>query len=515
MNLRFELKDQAVEESTKNLKYSDHKTYNTIVHDLTKTGDDIIYEGGVSYNRIKNSKIDEIPAIYAEFFKIEAINYITDHNSSMASGTTKSEIRYEISALNDDASFEYVKYVNDKEVERGATWYHRLESKTDKKAFVKAIKKFRSENGVRGPLWKIKKTQKDVDDAINSLDDWVPDVELPDPPLVESAATETVTDPCKFLKDLKHASNIAITKMHGVVPNPQEVLTYAIKCGTSATCQIARKLVSSISPIIKGVASPITNQLPSFDDPDNLDNGDNNDYYNSFSGYFDELDAINEEQRKKDSELYATYETVSVEFKKYISSVGTSIISEGNTSSWLDCIERMGEWYRQNVHFYQGAKYDEYGHIRPGYDASTMYPRLSYKCELLSGPETGVADDCAGFVLACLVLFGIPAGLHNACQQMAPGHQMKKSYVKKGYRKFEDYMKDAGFECIEYNKNDLKKGDIVLNPTQHVQIYWGLDTKGKRMQMGWGSCHDGLKGHPGMPCGYGGDRYTYIWRYKG
>jgi len=331
MNLRFEFKDQSVEESTKILKYSDHKTYNTIVHDLSKTVDDIIYEGGVSYNKIKNSKIDEIPSIYSVPFQIEASDYIAKHNEELTDGTSKTEIRYEIRALNDDASFEYVKYVNDKEVERGSTWYHRLESKADKKAFIKAIKKFRSENGVRGPLWKIKKVQKEIDEAINSLDDWIPDIEMPDPPLVEIAAMEILTDPCKFLADLKHASNVAITRMYGVIPNPQEVLTYTIKYATSTACQLARKLVSSITPIVKSVASPITEQLPSFDDPDNLDNGDNVDYYNSFSGYMDQVDALNEEQRKKDSEVYATYEMMDYEIKqKVITQVQTNIGGTAN-----------------------------------------------------------------------------------------------------------------------------------------------------------------------------------------
>ena len=66
----------------------------------------------------------------------------------------------------------------------------------------------------------------------------------------------------------------------------------------------------------------------------------------------------------------------------------------GDNSSWAKAVQSMGKWYQENVHTYQNR-------TPPSKGSGT---RKMYDCSLINGK---VADDCSGYVSACLQYFGI------------------------------------------------------------------------------------------------------------
>jgi hypothetical protein len=50
----------------------------------------------------------------------------------------------------------------------------------------------------------------------------------------------------------------------------------------------------------------------------------------------------------------------------------------------------------------------------------------------------------------------------------------------------------------------------IMAKNGHVEIY-----AGNNKSWGWGSCHDGKNGHPGMPAPMNKGPYSVIWRYVG
>ena len=156
---------------------------------------------------------------------------------------------------------------------------------------------------------------------------------------------------------------------------------------------------------------------------------------------------------------------------------------------WWDCVVQMGSWYQQNIHLYQGT---------------TEKPRKGKcwtPCTLLNGKE--VADDCSGFVQACLRLAGID------CPSITTSDMNKE--------KFQTMMQEAGFQHLtgNFTPENSQPGDILCGgPQTHTEIYAG-DCK----SYSWGNIHDGQNGHQGMPCSFcsindrGG--YIHCWRKIG
>jgi len=153
---------------------------------------------------------------------------------------------------------------------------------------------------------------------------------------------------------------------------------------------------------------------------------------------------------------------------------------------WWDCVQQMGAWYQQNIHLYQGT---------------TQRPRKGKcwtPCPLLNGKE--VADDCSGFVHACLRLAGID------CPSICTSDMNDPWFTK--------LLEENGFQHLTgvFTPENSQPGDILCGGKQtHTEIY-----AGDRKSYGWGNIHDGQNGHPGMPCPWcnigseGG--YIHCWR---
>lgn len=154
--------------------------------------------------------------------------------------------------------------------------------------------------------------------------------------------------------------------------------------------------------------------------------------------------------------------------------------------NWLATVTNMGKWYEANIHTYQTGT-DGRAHGKKGW----------YRCPIINA---NVADDCSGFVQACLLAFGVK------CSPITTTDMNGEAFMK--------LMESAGF--IHYNgifdKNNSQPGDILCGKCgSHTEIYAG---DGK--SWGWGTIHDGKNGHRGMPSGFcdmskrGG--YIHCWR---
>jgi len=177
-----------------------------------------------------------------------------------------------------------------------------------------------------------------------------------------------------------------------------------------------------------------------------------------------------------------------------------NIFSGAPPGSWLNAVETMGKWYEANVHTYQGTSSG----------AESCKGKHFYECPLLTRSDRKVADDCSGFVKACLQYYGIKEIDHIwlTTANMQPGSE------------FDKVIQKAGFQYMPYSKEDRKPGDIMCGPaSSHTEIFAG-NIGGKAKSWSWGNIHDGIhsrnKHISGLPCGTAekanSKEYKHIWR---
>lgn len=150
--------------------------------------------------------------------------------------------------------------------------------------------------------------------------------------------------------------------------------------------------------------------------------------------------------------------------------------------NWMSAVEEMGKWYESNIHTYQG-----------GTSGHASGSKKWYMCPLVNNT---VADDCSGFVQACLMYYGIQ------CPSITTATMQQTQFI--------NMMENAGFTHYIglFDQNNLQPGDIICGSgSSHTEIYAG---NGK--SWAWGNIHDGQNGHTGMPCYFYKRHYTHCWR---
>lgn len=175
----------------------------------------------------------------------------------------------------------------------------------------------------------------------------------------------------------------------------------------------------------------------------------------------------------------------------------------GNATGWWDAVQKMGAWYQQNVHTYQGTREKP----RSG--------RQWYDCPLINRK---VQDDCSAFVWACLQFFKPDVFKEKSwsptCLQFTKEHGKSFSEITQ--------LEQAGFKWIKWSRDALQPGDIMVGCSiqgcthcGHTEVY-----AGNKKSYSWGSVHDGQGGKQGMPCsssfskgrGSSAEPYYDIWR---
>ena len=165
-------------------------------------------------------------------------------------------------------------------------------------------------------------------------------------------------------------------------------------------------------------------------------------------------------------------------------------------ASWINYVESMSNWFKTNIHTYQGHQRGMKLPINIG---------IRIPCPLLDNGKGKVRDDCSGFVSACLQYAGIfPTGVVASSIGFVNTTGV-----------FANYLKTGGFVPMVFNRSSLQPGDIyaVNNGAQHhVEIYAGKQN-GRDMTYSWGNVHDTANG--GMPSTYASLNYSIMWRHDG
>jgi len=498
--------NETFEDSIKIEEFDKYESYNVTV--TTTDGDkQIVFVGDYTYQEINAGKYNDpdkenyLPETKRAAFKNAVKAALVEHNQkirdsvrnlSSGDGTVVdvngTSLEYIIYEQNDDSSYKYDKMINGVLDSSGNGFYKDLKTKPEKVAWKAAVKKYKEENGIHGVTWNLEKAHDDVMNAIHSLDLHLPQVEMPDPPLIVTAIPKLITDPCDFVQSLKHSSNVAITiDPPAFVNSMKELLSYFIKYATHTITQIGNNAVQMVEPVVETAENPLES------------------YYTDMKDYLSDVDAINEEVKKQDAEYISTYRTYEYELPP-LPETPPEAAGSGASGEWWDCVVKMGKWYQDNIHTYWGAT-----------DSKGNPARKSYPCPLINNKD--VQDDCSSFVKACLMYFGFDKSSlgHMATASMQPGS------------KFDTFLTSNGFERLTYSVSTRMPGDILCGPpASHTEIYAG---DGKSYS--WGSVHDGLGRHQGMPCrtceqmsqrkdsGTSNIQriatvtYTHMWRYTG
>lgn len=155
-------------------------------------------------------------------------------------------------------------------------------------------------------------------------------------------------------------------------------------------------------------------------------------------------------------------------------------------TSWSEIVTYVGKWYGNNVKTYQGTSSNDSPNL------GKHYYKMPYNNTIYN-----VADDCSGFVGACLKVFGVfPMGFDTCCANI-----MRKNGPE------QTKLINAGFSIYPWAKNKLKPFDIMVN-SHHTAIYY---TNGKCWD--WGNAR--YRGtHGGMPISYL-PNYSIIIRLDG
>lgn len=159
-----------------------------------------------------------------------------------------------------------------------------------------------------------------------------------------------------------------------------------------------------------------------------------------------------------------------------------------SVEDWINNIQSVSDWFCSNVHTYQGDP----PNVNCGHHSK---PYEWVDCPLVNEK---IRDDCSGFVVVCLVKFGVLQTCKNGARSV--------NFWSKSGCGIEN-LPSCGFESLPFSTDTLQRGDIYAC-NGHVEICAG---PGK--QWGWGSVH------PNMPCGWcapsGKHNYQTIWRFKG
>ena len=172
----------------------------------------------------------------------------------------KDVVKFEITDVDDDYCYTYKEYINDKLVKEGKQWYKDIKTKQEKKAWKKAVVKYKKDNGIKMLTDKIVDKINDVKEIINKLDDGLPvefGIDIPHPTF---ALPKLSSDPCEFISQVAQTATAAVDIINGL-PNVQEVKEFykvqAINNVTAAKNYAQNSVVSIIKPAVNAVLLPI------------------------------------------------------------------------------------------------------------------------------------------------------------------------------------------------------------------------------------------------------------------
>ena len=291
--VRFDISKREIDLGTEIFHYSTYTLYHTKRFEDEK----FIAEGDVSYNNALNSPTLIKSADEVSQWEDSVILYLAKHNRDVEDGTLKLDIKYVMTDMDDRFAFTYEKYVNNELVNFGTGFYKDLKSDIEREAWISAAKEYKKEKGIECDTDKMQKLVDDIRSKLNSMDSELPEISIPEIPLIEASILKLLEDPCQFIPAVMHAGSVNISRINGV-PNPTEVLNYMIKDLKVNAERAITNVTSSQKAVMDAVYSPVLD----FAEED-------------MEAEFEELNALHEEFIREHSQAFLEFELCEYEFE--------------------------------------------------------------------------------------------------------------------------------------------------------------------------------------------------------
>lgn len=287
MEVLFNISREDITASFDIVDFSETECYHTIKYINNKK----IGEGETSSNDILNGKVDWIDNDEHKDWIKAVYNFIDTHNDKVKNNTTGNVVDFVITDIDERGACTYQKKVNGKFTSEGKGWYKDLNSKIEKEAWKNAVIKFKKENGIMLVSQKINELIDQINEAVDSLDSEIPDDFILTPPMIDTALSKINDEPCNFISNIKQSATCAVMYINGS-PSPKEIINYYAKL-VKDNLQSAKKIATdSQRDTVKCYVTPVTEKIQ------------------ESAEYFAQLDALDTEIRKNNSDDICIFETV-------------------------------------------------------------------------------------------------------------------------------------------------------------------------------------------------------------
>lgn len=287
---KFKISRDDITNSFKTFTYSKMEKYHTVMID--NNGIQTCDEDVSGYQIMGGHPNCPVPMTEFDDWYTAVNEFINVHNLKVKNNSTGNTIEFIITGQDSRSAYEYEKKINGKIVESGTGFYRDLETQAEKDAWIDAVRSYKQSHGIPMPTSIMDEQIEEIESGISALDMNLLGEMDPIAPTIITAIPKLITDPCDFLSYMSQAGTLSIPLINGVIPQPYEMATYAIK---KAVAQIPVEITNiSDAETLTAQASfiPVKTKLtPSRD-------------------YFAELDALYEEYYKTNDQDIALFETV-------------------------------------------------------------------------------------------------------------------------------------------------------------------------------------------------------------
>lgn len=277
-----------IENSMESYSYSKNEKYHTVrIDDDVKT-----CEVDISgYEIMKGDPDCPVPEDEFDLWYGAVMDFLYDHNTKVDTGSGIT-VEFEILDVDARGAYKYIEKVNGNVTKEDVGFYRDLETQAEKLAWIEAVKAYKKANDIPTPTSVMKEQMDEIDSKISKLDENLFSGFDPVAPTIVTALPKLAADPCDFLSYLSQAGALAIPLVNGVIPQPYDMATYAIKKITGNIPVEIQSIADMEVPTAAACYAPVRAKISSSEE------------------YFGDLDALYDEYAKTNNSDIVLFETV-------------------------------------------------------------------------------------------------------------------------------------------------------------------------------------------------------------
>lgn len=306
--MKFVIKIDGIETKLEKTVYDEYAEYNTSIYD---DNDKLVFSGLISGSKYRDI-VPKSLLSYAGDWEDAIVDYIESYNKKINS----IDVKFDILDVDDRHAYKFKEYIGKKEIKSGTGFCKDLKTQREKTRWRAAVIDFKTKRGISMASTEIKKLIKELYDAIDKIDNALPEIEAGDLklPLIEFAIPELGTNPCEFLEDMKHAANVAIARINGI-PSHMEIGTYMVKKVSANVINEVRNKICSVKALLKTLTDPVIKVITLEDVGQKTGSYRDEDF--DFTAFFAQIDAEAEEFAKEHPQEFAAFKSVIKEQKDF------------------------------------------------------------------------------------------------------------------------------------------------------------------------------------------------------